>query len=171
MSSAPMAEWMARLHPLRLQYELFSEANPLMGQVKNAAEQVREERRPVNADNPFLALQQTISDQIVAGLDAWRVATETFSERAFLSVYGSPALQASVGIDPADDRPQRRAAKNPLHRELLDKRIAELKSHIGQGGLRECVTRSMLYIGMARGGADERGAAAIRRLRRHQDDK
>ena len=31
MTSAPFADTMRQLHPLRLQYELFSDANPLMG--------------------------------------------------------------------------------------------------------------------------------------------
>ena len=35
-----MAEWMRQMHPLRLQYELFSDANPLMAPVKAAAERV-----------------------------------------------------------------------------------------------------------------------------------
>jgi hypothetical protein len=169
--SAPAAEWMRRLHPLRLQYELFSDENPLAGSVKTMADQVRDDRQPVSADNPFLALQATISDQIVANLDAWRGMTETFAERMFLAVYGSPVLQAAVGIDPADTRPLRKAGKSPLHRELLRSRIAELKSHIATGGLREALVRGLLYVGMARGSADERGLAAIRRLRAARDDK
>jgi hypothetical protein len=171
MMSAPAAEWMRRLHPLRLQYELFSDENPLAGSVKTMADQVRDDRQPVSADNPFLALQATISDQIVANLDAWRGMTETFAERMFLAVYGSPVLQAAVGIDPADTRPLRKAGKSPLHRELLRSRIAELKSHIATGGLREALVRGLLYVGMARGSADERGLAAIRRLRAARDDK
>ena len=171
MTSAPAAEWMRRLHPLRLQYELFSDANPLMAPVKALAERTRAERRPVGADNPFLALQEAMSKQIVAGLDAWREMAETWAERTFLTVYGSPALQAAVGIDPADTRPQRKAGKSGLHRELLNARIAELRSHIGEGSLRECLARSLLYVGMARGSVDERALAAIRRLRAVHDDK
>jgi hypothetical protein len=171
MMSAPAAEAMRRLHPLRLQYELFSEANPLMAPVKAMADSVREDRRPVSADNPFLALQETLSKQIVANLDAWRDMTEAFAERTFLTVYGSPVLQAAVGIDPADARPQRKAAKSPLHRQLLQSRIDELRSHMATGGLHECLARSLLYVGMARGGADERGLAAIRRLRASREEK
>jgi hypothetical protein len=29
-ASAPLARWLQKLHPLRLQFELFSDANPLM---------------------------------------------------------------------------------------------------------------------------------------------
>jgi pimeloyl-ACP methyl ester carboxylesterase len=165
LMSAPIAEWVQRLHPLRLQYELFADANPLMKPVKEMAERVRQERSPAGADNPFTAAQEAVSKQIVASLDAWRDMTEAVSERMFLAIYGLPALQAAVGIDPADPRPTRKAAKSPLHRELIQSRIAELRSRIQVGGLRECMMRAILYVGMARGSVDERGAAAIRRLR------
>jgi hypothetical protein len=97
--------------------------------------------------------------------------TEAASERIFLSVYGLPALQAAVGIDPTDKRPLRKAETSALHRELLQSRIAELKLRIPTGGLRECLVRGLLYVGMARGRADERGLAALRGLRTIEDDK
>jgi pimeloyl-ACP methyl ester carboxylesterase len=170
MTSPAIAESMRRLHPLRLQYELFSDANPLMASVKTMADRAREDRKPVSADNPFLAIQESVSKQIVANLDAWRDMTESLSERIFLSIYGSPMLQAAVGIDPADTHPQRKAGNSALHQELLQSRIAELKARIAIGGLRECLVRGMLYVGMARGSADERGLAAIRHLRAVRDD-
>ena len=48
----------------------------------------------------------------------------------------------------------------------MQKRIAELKSHIPVGGLREAVDRALIYVGMGRGAVDERGFEAVRRLRR-----
>jgi pimeloyl-ACP methyl ester carboxylesterase len=169
MVSAPMAEWTRRLHPLRLQYELFSDANPFMSSVSAAADRVRENRSPAAADNPFVAMQENISRQIVAALDAWRDLNETFAERVFLSIYGSPLLQAAVGIDPTDTRALRKAGKSPLHGELLHARIAELKSRIAIGGVREGAIRALLYVGMPRGAVDERGFDAIRRVRTVQD--
>ena len=145
MTSAPVAEWMHRMHPLRVQYEAFCDANPLMASVKTLADRVREERKPVASDNPFVAMQENVSAQIVASLDAWRDMSETMAERIFLSVYGSPGLQAAVGIDPTDTRPQRKAGKSTLHRQLMQARIAELKSRITQGGVRECVARGLIY--------------------------
>lgn len=162
-------EWMRKLHPLRLQYEIFSDANPLMASVADLAVQAAGERRPVPADNPFLALEKVVSRQIVAGLDAWRQWTEAVSEATFLSVYGSPQLQAAVGIDPASNAPQRKAGKTGLHRMILQSRKEELRGRIGEGGMRECLARALLYVSMARGGADERGFAAIRRLRATED--
>jgi uncharacterized tellurite resistance protein B-like protein len=96
--------------------------------------------------------------------------TETFSERTFLAVYGSPALQAAVGIDEDAKRPLRKAGKNPLHQELLQKRIAELKSQIPIGGLREALIRALLYAGMGRSGVDERGFESVRRIRQEYTD-
>jgi hypothetical protein len=161
---------MQQLHPLRLQYELFSNTNPMMAPVAALAEQVRKDRKPAAADNPFLALQETVSRQIVAALDAWRDASEAVAERTFLAVYGLPTLQAAVGVDPAGTRPLRKAARSPLHRELLQARIAELRSRISVGGLREAVIRGMLYAGMARAAVDERGFEAVRRIRRSHGD-
>jgi hypothetical protein len=167
--SSPLAEWMQQLHPLRLQYELFSNANPMMAPVAALAEQVRSHRRPVAADNPFVAMQENISRQIVAGLDAWRGVSEALAERTFLAVYGSPTLQAAAGIDAAATRPLQKAAKTPLHDELLRKRIAELKSRIPAGGLREASIRALLYAGMTRAAVDERGFEAVRRIREAHD--
>ena len=170
MVSNPLADWMREMHPLRLQYELFSDQNPAMAQVARLAEQVRENRKQVASDNPLIAMQEQFSNQIVAGLEAWREASEKIAERTFLSIYGLPALQAAVGVDPAGTQPLRKAPKNPLHRELLQKRIAELKSQISAGGLRSAVIRGIVYAGVSRGGVDERGFEMARRLREQHGD-
>jgi hypothetical protein len=160
-----MAEMLWEMHPLRLQYQLLSDANPFMAPVKAMAEQAREQRTPAAADNPFAQLQETLSRQIVAGLDAWRDMRDAASERLFLSVYGSPLLQAAVGIDPADTRPQRRAGKSTLHDSLVQARVAQLKERMAVGGVREGLVRALLYVGMPRGAVDERAFEAIRRIR------
>ena len=169
MVGRPAADWLQRMHPLRLQYELFSDANPFLAMLRPMTEQVRKNRQAASADNPFHAWQTAVSRQIVSALDAWRDACELASERMFLSVYGSPALQAAVGIDPTSDKPMRKAPKNPLHRQLIQKKIAELTSRIAAGGLREAMVRSLCYIAMTRGSADERGFEMIRKIRREQD--
>src|SRR6266852_2737943 len=140
-----MAESMRNLHPLRLQYEAFSSQNPFMSVVKSLAEQVSEDRKQVSTDNPFLAFQGQVSKQIVNALDSWRDSQGALSEATFLAVYGSPALQAAVGIDP-QSTPSRRQEMSAAHREMLHRRIAELKSRINEGGLREAAIRGLLYV-------------------------
>lgn len=159
-----VAEMLKRWDTGRLQYEAFTDANPFMPAVAKAAEQVREQRKPASADNPFIVAQEKVSDQIVKALDTWRETQEKLSEQIFLSIYGSPALQAAVGVNPEAARP-RRPGKSLMHRELLNTRIAELKSHITRGGLQECTVRGLVYVGMARGFVDERSVAALRRIR------
>ena len=164
------ANLMRQLHPLRLQFEIFSNKNPLMAPVATLAEQVRNNRRPVAADNPFLAMQENISNQIVTALDAWRDFNEALAERLFLATYGSTTLQAALGVDPLSTKPLRKATKSALHRELMERRIAELKSRMATGGLREAVIRALLFAGMERAAVDERGFEAVRRIRRTQND-
>jgi uncharacterized protein DUF3141 len=171
MASKPAAEWLGRQHPLRLQYELLSDKNPWMAPVAAMADAVRTNRQLAAADNPFFKLQETISEQIVASLNGWRDGVETLAERMFLTVYGNPLLQAAVGIDPKDASPRRKAAKMPLHRELVEERIGELKSRIAGGNMREGAIRALLYAGMPRGAVDERGFEAIRRMRAIQDGR
>jgi len=168
--NAPLANWLWQLHPLRLQYEAFSDANPLMAPVAASAEQVRKDRRPAAADNPFLAMQDFASRQIVSTLDAWRDANEAMAESVFRMVYGSPTLQAAVGVDPAGVRPLRRAPRSALHRQLIEKRIAELKARVATGGLREAVIRALLFVATARTAVDERSFGALRRIREAEGD-
>jgi pimeloyl-ACP methyl ester carboxylesterase len=165
-----MAELMRNMHPLRVSYEAFGRDSAAMKVVAGAAENIRDKRRPVAEDNPFLKFQETVSKNIVDTLDKWRDTQEKLSETLFLSIYGSPALQAAVGIKPdADVSPKPEMSSQ--HRKLLDARIAELRSQVEKGGLRECVMRGMLYVGMARGMVDERSLEALRQLRRSHASK
>ena len=143
MVTPQMAELTRNWHPLRWQYEAFSSQNPFMTAVENAADKARDDRKPAAKDNPFLAFQERMSKQIVSSLDQWRDSTEALSEAMFLAIYGSPALQAAVGVDP-QSAPSRRRAMDPKHREFLQARIAELKSKIGSGGLREAGSRALV---------------------------
>jgi pimeloyl-ACP methyl ester carboxylesterase len=163
-----MAELSRNLHPLRLQYEAFSSKNPWMKPIENAADKAREARKTVTKDNPFLAFQERLSKQIVNSLDQWRDSQEALSEAMFLGIYGSPALQAAVGVD-AQSTPSRKREMDPKHCELLQARIAELKAKTGSGGLREAGIRALLYAGSVRGMVDERSLEALRRLRQSDE--
>jgi pimeloyl-ACP methyl ester carboxylesterase len=168
LANAPAAEWMKKLHPLRLQYELFSDANPLMASFGHLSRWVEEHRNTAAGDNPFIGLQEAMSRQIVTMLDAWRDARDAWYEQLFFSVYGSPPVQAMAGVDAAATRPMRKAPRSWLHNELLQARISELRARIPVGELREAVVRSILYVGMSRNTVDERGFEMVRRIRRSQ---
>jgi len=165
VATPQIAEWMRNLHPLRVGYEAFGADTPMMKAIAAEAEAVRENRKPASKDNPFLKAQEAISEGIVNVLDKWRDTQEALSESLFHAVYGSPALQAAVGIDP-NTNPSPRPEMTEDHRKLLEARVAELKSRIKTGGLRECGIRALLYAGMTRGMVDERSLEALRRMRR-----
>lgn len=165
MVTSQMAELARGLHPLRLQYEAFSSQNPWMSIFESLAKRTGESRKQVSKDNPFLLFQEQISKQIVHALDGWRDSQEAVSEAVFLAIYGSPALQAAVGIDP-ESTPSGRREMSAAHRKTLQERVADLKSKINEGGPREAVIRGLLYVGSARGLVDERSLESLRSIRR-----
>jgi pimeloyl-ACP methyl ester carboxylesterase len=159
------AEWMRRLHPLRLQHEIFSRANPLMGPQLSSLEYVRETRQPVSAENTFWEAQERLSDWIKTSLDAYRDVRDHMLEASFHAAFGSPLLQALVGLKASDSSPRRRPSMDAAHRALVHQRIEELKDRIPQGGPREAAIRALLYIRLPEGVADERGFRFLQRLR------
>src|SRR5262249_6863925 len=144
------AEWFRQMHPLRLQYELLSDANPFMRWVGSAAQKVKENRRPVASGNALLAMPEDISRQTVKVLDSWRDTLQKRSEHSLLPISGSPLVHAAVGIDPSGEQPFRRAPRDPLHMQLVHQRVSEIKAKIAEGGVREANIRAVLYVGMTR---------------------
>ncbi|NMQ19498.1 DUF3141 domain-containing protein [Candidatus Competibacter phosphatis] len=159
------AEWLHKLNPSELPFELFSDRNPLMRQIAQLAEQVREQRQPTSPDNPLLHVQAMISDGIIAALDGYRDLRDRGMEQIFLGIYSSPVLQALVGLRASDEPPRRRPGVEPERIAFIQQRIAELKARIAEGGLREAAIRSLVYIGMAGSGVDERAFEALRQMR------
>jgi hypothetical protein len=53
-----------------------------------------------------------MSAQIVAALDRYRDLRDEHTEKMFLSVYGSPVLQALVGLNAADGAPRGAGAED-----------------------------------------------------------
>jgi pimeloyl-ACP methyl ester carboxylesterase len=170
LSNPTTAQWMQRMHPLRLSYEMFSDANPFMRMVAGMADKVRKDRKQAGENNPFLAMQERASKQIVDSLDAFRDLSEKVAERTFLTVFGQPTLQTALGIDPAAPHSACKATRNPLHQQLLETRIAELKARMAVGSVREAMIRCLLYVGMPRAAIDERGFEMARRIREAHGD-
>jgi pimeloyl-ACP methyl ester carboxylesterase len=170
LSNPSLADAIRKLHPLRLQYELLSDGNPLMAPFAGLADAVRENRRPAASDNPFLVMQEQVSHQVVAALDVWREFSEKCAELTFMTAYGSKVLQAAAGVDSRSDLPLRKAAKSLLHHKAIEQRIVELRSRIASGGLREALIRALIFAGMDRAAIDERGFEIVRRIRQNYSD-
>jgi pimeloyl-ACP methyl ester carboxylesterase len=164
-SSEAAAETMRRLHPLRLQYELFSDRNPLSHGVAQAAAAVRDDRRAVSPDNPFLAWERQVSKQINTALETYGELRDQMVEQIFLSVYGMPALQALAGLAASDEPVRRRPGKELEHVDFVARQIENLRSRVATGAAREAAIRALLYVGLPDGVVDERGFAVVQKMR------
>lgn len=164
-ASSQAAEWLRKLNPSELPYELFSDRNPLMQHIAQLAEQIRQQRQPVSSDNPLLQAQAMISAGIIAALDGYRDLRDHSMEQIFLAIYSSPLSQALAGMRASDEPPRRRPGLEPERIKFIEQRIAELKARIAEGGGREAAIRSLVYIGMAGPGVDERAFNELRQIR------
>ena len=165
VTSEQSAQLLRRLSTSRLQFELFSDQNPFMQPIAAAADLVRANRRPASADNPLLALQEFASQQIVAALDGYRDWRDAMVEASFHATYGSPLIQALLGLRASDDPPRHRPGREPEEIAFVQQQIAEIEGRMDQGGLREAFVRSIIYIRLPELAADERSFAVLSKLR------
>ena len=138
--------------------------------VKAMAGSVRENRRPVPDDNPYLKAQNQISEQIVKSLDAWRDMRDAASEAFFMNTYGSPVLQALVGLHRPGAEARPRRVRDEAHEALVRMRIEEIKSRVEEGGSLEALIRIMIHVRESGRSVDERGFQMLRRIgREHRE--
>jgi pimeloyl-ACP methyl ester carboxylesterase len=160
-----LASWMQQVHPTRLPYTIFTDANPFLQPFLSTASAAISERKPVTKGNVFWDLQELQSEWIEKSLNAYRDVRDHMMEAAFHSIYGTPLLQALVGLRGSEESTRRRAGRNVEHDALVAKRIAQLKSDIATGGPREAIARILLYVRIPEGAADERSFNLLRQLR------
>jgi len=159
------AQWMRRLHPERVQYEAFSRLNPFMRSLGPITAFARSGRHMVPEDNMLWQMQTWFAEWMESSLDAYRDMRDHGYEALFHAIYGSPLLQAAIGLRASDRNPRPKPGKEAAHLTLVQQRIRELKGSIPDGGPREAVIRALLYIRMHEGVVDERGFNLLRRLR------
>ena len=164
-ASQRSAEMLRELHPNRVRFAAFSDQNPMMQPVKGLAEQIRAGRRPVSPDNPLLSLEQVASTWVTTCWEGYRQMRDAMTEAMFLGAYGSPALQAMVGMA-ANQAPAERHAARDLVREADEAKMrAELEGKFEVGGLPQAVLRALIYVRMPQRSVDERGFAMLHALR------
>lgn len=159
------AEWMRQLHPLRMQYEIFSSANPFVAPMLSAAQWSRDYRQPVTKDNWLWLAQEQWSDWIVSALDGFRDVRDNATEAWFHAFYGSPLVQAFAGLKASDASPRQRPGNDPAHSAFVQQKIAQLRSRLASGDPRDAAIRALLYIRMPDGVVDARGFNLLRRMR------
>jgi hypothetical protein len=134
-----------------------------MSYLASMADAVRENRQPVSKDNVFAQAEASASKWIESSLNNYRDLRDELTEAAFLNVYGSPVLQAMVGLQAQALR--RRPGLDATYKAFVAQRSEELRRNIAEGGPREAAIRAALYIRLPEGVADERGFRLLQRLR------
>ena len=145
MTNHQTADMAQALNPLRLSYTIFADKSPWMKGVQMLAESMATMRKPVAANNPFLALQTQISDQITAALDAYRMARDRMSEQMFFGFYGSSFVQGLLGLNGSSEvrpSPSTSLEKQAAQQARMDAYAAKLQT----GGFDEALIRAVLYV-------------------------
>jgi len=129
------------------------------------AQSVRDARQPVSPDNPLLAMEQMASTWISTSLDSYRIARDTMTEMFFFNLYGSPVLQAMVGLGAETASVSRPSAPGPTHETSTAKLASALEGRFEMGGVTEAVIRALIYIRLASSTVDERGFSILKAVR------
>jgi hypothetical protein len=112
----------------------------------------------------FAAAEKTMAASVSAGLAAFGAARDAMTEQMFHLTYGSPFLQALVGLDAKGVEDDRRPEREALREQAKSKRQEELEKLFEEGGAAEAALRSIIYIRRGEGGADERSFAVLKEL-------
>ncbi len=157
-----MTDALRATHPSRMSFAMFSDQNPMMQPVRTLADSIRAARQPASADNPLLAMEHAVSSWITSSLQAYSEMRDAMIETVFLNTYGSPILQALVGLG-AQEAETPRHIERDLLREATEAELrAKLEHRFEEGGVQDAVMRAIIYVALPEGRVDERGFAMLK---------
>ncbi|WP_374546321.1 DUF3141 domain-containing protein [Rhodoblastus sp.] len=159
------ASFLRETHPYRLRFASFSDRNPAMAPIKQAANEVRAHRKTVAEDNPYLALERIGSAWITTWLESAGALRDAMTEAFFLNAYASPWLQAAIGLGGEQGAESRRAARDLKSEAEAAHLRARLEHLFDKGGLEEAFLRALIYIRLPEGTIDERGYNMLKIIR------
>jgi hypothetical protein len=152
------AEALRQLHPLRVTRYGFSDLNPWMGPLKQLADTIKAQRRPVAPDNPFLAGQHLVSQAVSNSLNLFRDLRDRAIESCFYWVFDNYWIRSLSHVPSSDDPP------GP------DECGSNWQTQIYIGGFAEAVVRIMAALTRASAGTHRRSLEAFSALV-DQDDR
>jgi hypothetical protein len=158
MVNPAQAEFARALSPTRVQRALFSDANPLVKPLREAARGVNDHRHPVSPGNPFLRAEREWSRMIVQNLDAWRDLRDRSTAQWVNTLYGPLGFGALLPPDPPLEAQARDRA-----RDMLEHARTQAAPLIEVGGFPEGLVR-MLFAAIAEKGVLTRRSIRIAQL-------
>lgn len=82
----------------------------------------------------------------------------------FLNTYGSPLLQAMVGLRTDETSVSRRIGRDGVREATAKQAATHLEQQIDQGGVIEAAVRALIYVRFPEGKVDEHGFAALKQI-------
>lgn len=164
-ANSATADFMQRMHPARVPYEVFAPNNPIWRALDPLIENAKSTRQPVAANNAYWQAQTAFSDFMISALDGFRDLRDHMQEEWFHAFYGSPLVQAMLGLSGSEGDLRPKPATDLAYRLLVEHRIEELRANVSVGEPIDAAIRALLYIRLSEDAADERMFALLRRIR------
>ena len=108
-------------------------------------------------------MQEQVSEMVTKGLEAYGQYRDQAQEAMFHAIYGSPWLQASLGMTPSDGPPRTKPGTSPDQRAALAAKIEYGRTTMDQGGPLEAAVRALVYIALGQRCIDARSFEVLRR--------
>jgi tellurite resistance protein/pimeloyl-ACP methyl ester carboxylesterase len=138
-----MAEYLRQLHPLRFQRYLWSDANPFAWPFSLWASTVKQSRKPVSPENPFVAAETYFSNTVTTMLNFYRDTRDYTQELLFKFIYGNPWTGFWWGAQPQWPEQEHTEEESRL---LKQKELAYAAKNADRGGFSEAVIRIIIAV-------------------------
>jgi hypothetical protein len=158
LATREVGDAIGKLHALRVQRELISDALPIAPLIRDLAKQVRAQRTHAKPDSDLSQMEQKLDTQITDSLNDYRDKRDAQSVALARSLYGTQGL----GFWFKPDVPDAEVAHARAQVDIEQARKAVLKT-ITQGGVPEAVCR-IVVAGMVSIGSFERRSLRLARL-------
>ncbi len=158
IATRPMADAMTKMHPLRMQRQMLSDAFPFAALIHEEANKARANRITVSDEHPLRKMEKKLDAQISESLNKYRDDRDASAVKLARTLYGPKGLGALF----TPDAPDSEVAHARALKEIETARAAVL-GHLTEGGFAEAVCRIVL-AGMVSIGSFERRSFRLAKL-------
>ena len=169
VANEPLAKLTRLMHPNRMELYGWSGLNPWTWGLSMLADSVKEFRLPVDQDNPWLAMEQTMSEQIMKQLDDWRLQRDQNAETLFKGIYETPWLRLWLGLPAHQLHPDAITRDRSLQAEIQQLRRQLACASMADGGPQEALLRSLIYLHGPNAFVDERAFHLLEHITKAQN--
>jgi len=151
LASPASAEMRRMMHPQRLRYTIFSDANPFMAGVKVAADLVRDNRVEAPADNPLRKIERGMVESFQRAIEQATDRRDIAIEQVFKAIWTHPLVRALAGETATHaDSAKPSASRRRALEQLRDLKLEAIAAREHEGGFADAVLR-VIYAAVKAG--------------------